>query len=97
MKRILPKWCKDAKKAMIDKDMNTDFNRIAQADLGDSVEDEMWALQNSLTNMSVINDTQIIYFAYFPERDLMLTSVTYIDYFRERETEELKEYMQTIT
>ena len=84
-------------KSMIDKDMNTDFNRIAQADLEDSVEDEMWALQNSLTNMSVINDTQIIYFAYFPKRDLMLTSVTYIDYFRERETEELKEYLQTIT
>lgn len=24
MKRILPKWCKDAKKAMIDKDMSVD-------------------------------------------------------------------------
>lgn len=24
MKRILPKWCKDAKKAMIDKDMSVE-------------------------------------------------------------------------
>ena len=71
-------------KSMIDKDDNTDFNRIARAELNAPVEDEKWALQNSLTNMSVINDTQIIYFAYFPKRDLMLTSVSYIDYFQER-------------
>lgn len=84
-------------KSMIDKDDNTDFNRIARAAVDASVEDEKWALQNSLTNMSVINDTQIIYFAYFPKRDLMLTSVSYIDYFQEREIEELKEYLGTVT
>lgn len=84
-------------KSMIDKDDNTDFNRIARAEPDASVEDEKWALQNSLTNMSVINDTQIIYFAYFPKRDLMLTSVSYIDYFQEREIEELKEYLGTVT
>lgn len=84
-------------KSMIDKDDNTDFNRIARAELNAPVEDEKWALQNSLTNMSVINDTQIIYFAYFPKRDLMLTSVSYIDYFQEREIEELKEYLGTVT
>ncbi len=36
---------------MIDKDDNTDFNRIARAELNAPVEDEKWALQNSLTNM----------------------------------------------
>ena len=38
-------------KSMIDKDDNTDFNRIARAELNAPVEDEKWALQNSLTNM----------------------------------------------
>lgn len=84
-------------KSMIDKDDNTDFNRICQAAPEDSVEEEAQALQNSLTNMTVINDNQIIYFAYFPKRDLMLTSVSYIDYFQEKETEELKEYLEQLT
>lgn len=81
-------------KSMVDKDNNTDYNRICLAETVDAVEGEISSLQNGLTNMSVINDNQILYFAYFPQWDLMLTSVSYIDYFKEQETEELKEYLE---
>jgi sensor histidine kinase YesM len=44
--------------------------------------------------MSVIHENQIVFFAYFPNRDLMLTSVSYIGYFQGNEMEELKTYLK---
>lgn len=64
-------------KRMIDKDDQTDFHIICEAGSQAAVGTAVANLQNDLTNMSVIHENQIVFFAYFPERDLMLTSVAY--------------------
>ncbi len=80
-------------KRMIDEDDQTDFNIISDAALQASIDTAAANLQNDLTNMSIINENQIVYFVYFPTRDLMLTSVNYIGYFQENEMGELKAYL----
>jgi sensor histidine kinase YesM len=80
-------------KRMIDKDDQAEFQLLCEAGAGASVDAASANLQNDLTNMSVINENQIVYFAYFPGRDLMLTSVAYIGYFHDHEMAELRTYL----
>lgn len=80
-------------KSLIDKNKDTDYNLICGSQDLESVRDYCWNLQTDLTNMSIINDNQITFFAYFPDKDIMLSSITYIDYFQEKEMDELKQYL----
>lgn len=50
-------------------------------------------LQRDLTNLSILNDNQIVYFVFIPDKDIMLSSISYLDYFQEEENEELKRYI----
>lgn len=54
------------------------------------------SLQNALTNLSVIKDNQIVYFVYFTEHDLLISSVSYIFYFNDNELSELRSYLNTV-
>lgn len=82
-------------KSLIDKNNDTDYNLICMSDDPDFIKERSENLQRDLTNMSIINDTQITFFAYFPDKDIMLSSITYIDYFQEKEIDELKQYLLT--
>lgn len=80
-------------KSLIDKNNDTDYNLICTSEDPEFIKERSENLQRDLTNMSIINDTQIIFFAYFPDKDIMLSSITYIDYFQEKEIDELKQYL----
>ena len=84
-------------KRMIDKEDQKDFQFICEAGLQTSIDTAAANLQNDLTNMSVIHENQIVFFTYFPNRDVMLTSVAYIGYFHDNEMAELKSYLNFIS
>jgi sensor histidine kinase YesM len=81
-------------KRMIDKDDQADFQMICNAQPQTSIDTAAANLQNDLTNMAVINENQIVFFVYFPDRELMLTSISYIGYFHDNEMGELKAYLK---
>lgn len=58
-----------------------------------STTDSVTSLQNTLTNLSVIKDNEIVFFVYFTEHDLLISSVSYIAYFKDNELAELRSYL----
>ncbi len=80
-------------KSLIDKNNDTDYNLICASQEDDLIRERSENLQRDLTNMSIINDNQITFFAYFPDKDIMISSITYIDYLQEKEIDELKQYL----
>lgn len=83
--------------SLIDKNSMTDYNLICEAGEEQDISREISGLQRDLTNMSIINNNRFVFFAYIPDRDLMLSSISHIDYFQEREMEELKDHIMSIT
>lgn len=80
-------------KSMINKDANTDYNLICNSDDLEFIEDRVVDLQQDLTNMSIIHDSRIVFFVFIPDKDIMLQSVSYVNYFQGDELEELKTYI----
>ncbi len=80
---------------MVDKNNKAEYDALSGASGTDDadISQATAELQNELTNMSVINGNQIVYFAFFPERDLLLTSISYIKYFSNNEAQELKTFL----
>lgn len=83
--------------SLIDKNSMTDYNQICEAEKGADISREITGLQQDLTNMSIINNNRFVFFAYIPEKDVMVSSISHIDYFQEKEMEELKEYILSHT
>lgn len=79
--------------SLMNKNSNTDYNLICDSDDPDFIKERMTNLQRDLTNLSILNDSQIIFFVYFPDMEIMLSSISYLDYFHGNENEELKSYI----
>lgn len=52
-------------KSLIDKNNDTDYNLICMSEDPEFIKEHSENLQRDLTNMSIINDTQIIFFCLF--------------------------------
>ena len=79
--------------SLINKNDNTDYNLICDSEDAAVIAERSSALQRDLTNLSILNDNQIVYFVFIPDKDIMLSSISYLDYFQEEENEELKRYI----
>ena len=79
--------------SLINKNDNTDYNLICDSEDAAVIAERSSDLQRDLTNLSILNDNQIVYFVFIPDKDIMLSSISYLDYFQEEENEELKRYI----
>lgn len=77
-------------KSLIDKNDSTDYNLLCNADVGDDIDGLAENLQRDLSNMSIINDNRVMFFAYIPKHDLMLSSFTRITFLEKQALEELR-------
>lgn len=81
---------------LINKNNSTDYNLICDSSDSDFIEEKSSDLQRDLTNLSIINENQIVFFVFIPDKNIMLSSISYLDYFQEKENDELKEYILNV-
>lgn len=79
--------------SLINKNDSTDYNLICDSSDPAFVAERSSDLQRDLTNLSLLNDNRIVYFVFIPDKDIMLSSISYLDYFQETENEELKKFI----
>lgn len=79
--------------SLINKNDGTDYNLICDSSDPAFIAERSSDLQRDLTNLSLLNDNRIVYFVFIPDKDMMLSSISYLDYFQETENEELKKYI----
>ena len=82
--------------SLINKNNSTDYNLICDSSDSDFIEEKSSDLQRDLTNLSIINENQIVFFVFIPDKNIMLSSISYLDYFQEKENDELKEYILNV-
>lgn len=81
-------------KEMVNKDGNTAYNMLKDTEDPGIRREKTEELQSALTNMSVLNGKQFVFFIYFPDENMLRFSVSYIDYIQEEGIGQLKEYIQ---
>ena len=70
--------------SLINKNNSTDYNLICDSSDSDFIEEKSSDLQRDLTNLSIINENQIVFFVFIPDKNIMLSSISYLDYFQEK-------------
>lgn len=79
--------------SLINKSADTDYNLICGSSDPVFIEEKCSDLQRELTNLSILSENQIVFFVFFPDKEKMLSSISYLDYFQKGEMEELQAYI----
>lgn len=81
-------------KEMVNGNTTTSYNMLMDSNDDETANEKINEIQSELTNMSIINGSQFIFFIYIPEKNMMRFSVSYIDYIQEEGIDQLKEYVK---